>query len=102
MLKQFVELNLQDKEINRIQDNVSAAVNPITQVAFLDGQALEDIALTAAAPVTVNHKLRREVKQLWVTKLEVNAVIWSTPSVDPTNSIVLNTTADATVNVWVA
>lgn len=102
MLKPFVELNLADQDLNRVQNNISNAVNPITIVPFLDGQAIEGIVLTSATPVTVNHKLRREVKQIWVTKLETNAVVWTTPSDDPANTIIMNTTADATVNVWVA
>lgn len=99
-LAPFNKLQHPDQLINRIQDNVSNAVNPVTSIQFLDGQQLTDITLQAGVPTEVSHRLQKPVSNYWVTKLNANAVIWDQGSTSTTITLVASATA--TINLWVS
>ena len=101
-LKSFSQLQNPDGELNRIQSNVAVALNPITAVTFLDGQAIQGITITAGTPFLVTHGLGRPVEQWWVTDINANSVVWRSASTDEATVLTLNASANVTIDIWVS
>jgi len=82
------------------QTKWSSILNPIIAIPFLQGNAIENISLTASTPKAINHLLQR-MPQGWIlTDNTANAVIWrSKASTDL--FITLESSADTVISIWV-
>lgn len=99
-LKPFNQLQHPDTLINRIQNAVASALNPITSILFLDGEQLTSIELTSGVPKEVSHRLGRQVSNYWVTKANAAANVYDQGSTTTTITLVSN--ANVTINLWVS
>lgn len=101
-LKPVTQLQHPEPLINRIQSVIVTALNQVLIIPFLDGQIITSVFIPAGVPTAVSHRLQRPVANWFVTKIDANTVIWESPSTDPNNTIVLNSSANVTINVWVS
>lgn len=101
-LKPFVALQHPDSLINRIENNIATALGPVTSILFLDGRSISNLSIVSGVPLNVDHGLNRPVSEWWVTSLDANTVIWSSTSPDPNTILVLNSSANANISIWVS
>lgn len=99
-MKPFKRIHLTDATLNRFQDNVSEAVNPLTQLPIVDGVLLGEIDLTSGASNEVPHKLQRMPRLWFLADIDAEATVWRTSW--NTNNITLQTSADCTIKLWIA
>jgi hypothetical protein len=81
-----------------VQESCDVTFKEIAKFIPLDGTLLQNILLTTTAK-TVPHSLKRMPIGFFVTKLNANAVIYSTSM--NVNNISLTASATATVDIWV-
>lgn len=99
-LKPFTTLNFPDQQLNRLQDNVAVTFQQILASDIVDGVLLENVAITGGTPLSVNHGLGRVPVMCIPVLQNANTPIWQT-SLSAT-TVVLNSAANVTVNLWVA
>jgi hypothetical protein len=99
-MRSFKTIQLKDESVNRFQDNVKDAIDPLLRLPIIDGLLLENIPLTAGSANQISHKLGR-VPRMWIlADQSTNANVWRT---EWTNALLtLNTSANCRVNLWVA
>lgn len=89
-----------DQSFQLMQSTWSAQLNPVLALPILSGVQLENIYLSSASAVAINHKLGR-MQQGWIiTDQNARANLYRTV---PFNSktLTLSTDADVTVSLWV-
>ena len=77
----------------------SATLNPIIAIKFLNGNAVNGIALLANTPQQINHGLGRNQVGFFLTDQNAAASVYR---VEPFNaqSITLEASANVTINLW--
>lgn len=100
-LQSFSEIQTLDSTLNRIQNNIKSAITPITSKEIIDGRLIEEVVIVSGTPKQVNTGLNREPNGWLVARLDANSVVWESTSPDPSNILVLNSSANCTINLWV-
>ena len=100
-LTKFKQIKSDDYELMRVQDNVNTALIPVLTNQILNGQVLKSVVLTTGSSNIVNHKLGRDLVGYIVIKKNANADVWDSTSVTPTLTLVLETSANCTVDLYV-
>jgi hypothetical protein len=103
-VRPVTRLKTNDPVLDRIQGNVAASVDPMTRVPIVAGQQLTGVALTAAGPTEVPHRLNRKLAGWWITRLRDGAaVVWDDQDANlaPERTLILRCTIDCTVDLWV-
>lgn len=104
MLKAFRRVNLgKDPALTQLQDNISAALQPLVKNPLLDGLLIDDITLTSGSTTVVNHGLGRKVRGYIVVKSNANVTVYIVEAnqVAPEAQLVLSTTVTATISLYV-
>jgi hypothetical protein len=99
----YASLQSESQILNRVQDNLQRAMDPITSVKISNGMMLTGIKLTTT-PTQVPHRLSRRFQGYWVVGSSANATIWQpdfSAPVNPTKVINLTASVAVTVNLWV-
>lgn len=95
----FQTINTTDKELQKIQDNITTAVTGIEAKPFLGGVLIEGISLTSGSN-QVAHTLQR-LPRIWVLcDRNSSATIYRTAS--DSNFLTLQASAPCTISLWVA
>ncbi len=105
-VKSFVKINHKDPVVNRIQEHIEQAFQPITKAEIIDGAFLQSVELTTGSDNIVEHKLGRQVIGYIVVSKSANSVIFdkindATDTTDKKLFLNLQCSANATVNLWV-
>ena len=87
--------------IRLVQDAVELPLKDISNRAILDGQILSDIFLSTGVDNFVEHKLQRKLTGWIIIGKSANADVWEIESLRPQQSLVLQTSANVTVKLWV-
>lgn len=77
-----------------------AALNPILALAMLQGNQLNNIALTASTPLVINHFLGKMMQGWFITDITANTAIWRTAPFNSLN-ITLESSVNVTISLWV-
>jgi hypothetical protein len=87
--------------ISRFQDSVEEVLKDISKAPFLDGVLIPDIALVTGVNV-IQHKLGRKLRGWYITRQRASATIWDGQDTNllPDRTLVLETSADVTVDIW--
>jgi hypothetical protein len=95
-------LNTDDRILNQLQDNFAQKLNNILALPFLQGNFLDDVVL-ASGDNTINHKLGRDLVGWVITLQNASATIYDKQdsNTDIANTLVLNSSAIATVTIYV-
>jgi hypothetical protein len=97
-----------DRDLQLIQDNIDAALQPIQNASILNGILLEDVDLTTGVDNLVAHPLGRIPQLILIGVPDVNATIWSPVNSEIGNRsssaqyINLQCSADCIVSMWVS
>jgi hypothetical protein len=75
MLSIFRKIQTADRELNRIQEQIIAAVNPLVKSTVLNYVELKDIALTSTT-VDIEHTLGRQPLGWIITDNQADARVW--------------------------
>lgn len=103
MIRTLERVRTSDPDLRAVQDNVAAVVRDIGGRALLDGLLLDGVEVTTGAPVTVNHGLGRDLIGWVVVRKSATADVWDSQSTNrmPARSLVLNSSANVTLSIWV-
>ena len=95
-------LNIQDRIINQLQDNIVQKLNNVLGLPLLQGDFLDDVVLVSGDN-TINHMLGRELLGWIITLQSAAASIYDKQSSNttPETTLVLNSSAGATVSIYV-
>jgi len=99
-VKHVQTINVNDYELNRVQDNLVEVVNTIADKPIVDGVLIKRVILAAGSDNLVIHGLSRTPSLVLVGTPNTNAVVWQTGVVTD-SYVVIRTSADCTVNMWV-
>lgn len=85
-------------ELNKVQQNLQNALNPILKSAIVAGLQIDNVALSTS-PTDVDHKLGRLPQGWLLVDRSSDATVWATAK----NKSVLTLTASAAtvVSLWV-
>lgn len=98
-MKLFKKVFFSDSVMNRFQDNVQSAVDPLLKLPISDGVLLEGIALVSGVDNDINHTLGRQPRLWFVADIQQDANVWR----DSWTSAILTlrTDANCTIALWV-
>lgn len=101
MIPKFRAIRTVVKDIQRLQDALSKVFNSIETKQILDGRLISNISLLSASTTEINHGLGKPIRGWVVVGKNANANIYSSASDTPNATLILNTTADVTISLWV-
>jgi predicted RNA binding protein YcfA (HicA-like mRNA interferase family) len=98
----FKKLNVKEEVINRIQDNTGKAINQLSNNALVSGSVLTSQALKAGDN-TINHKLGKTLSGWFIVRQRGSASIYDKQdgNSSPAQTLILNSSADVTVDIYV-
>ncbi len=99
-IKAFKKTYTPDKELNSIQENVEEVVAPLLKNPLLDGQILSNIELTTGSN-SISHKLGRKLQGWIIVDIDAVSDIYKETSLTPSLTLVLNSSADCTISLYV-
>lgn len=90
-----------DRQLNTYQTALSSALQPITSNPIAACTIITSINLVAGQPTVIPIGLSQPLQGWFVVRLRNNAVVWDIQDGNPSPSqtLVLNTTADVTVDI---
>lgn len=101
-LKSFKKLGSESEETNRIQENITAALEPFLRSEVVNGVLLKGIKLQTGAPNKVNHSLGRAPQGWIVVRQNANSVIWQVNASELiSTTLQLEASANVTIDLWV-
>jgi len=86
-------------DVNKLQDNVSAAITPILTNPLNYGIILPNVEVPGAAPVTIEHKLGRQPLGWIVIDKTKQADVWKISWSD--KFITLDSSAVTSINLYI-
>ncbi len=103
MFKAFKKTGTDNSDLQKVQNNVQAAIEPLIASAIGDGQLLTGVVLVAGTPSMVAHQLGRDILGWIVVGTNAQADVWDEQALNTFKSrfVRLQTSADVTVNLWV-
>jgi hypothetical protein len=92
-----------DDNINKVQDNVQLALNPIINSPIINGILLSNITLTSGQDNIIEHKLGRELRGYLVVKKSANSNIWDLQDINKLSRLTLNLqcSTNCVISLWV-
>jgi len=108
-VKKFKRINItEDKDLKRVQDNAAVCFDNIIDHPFINGAVLTNVALVAnkyggAYDNPIAHGLGKALSGWIITEINKSARIWQSATINQTPELylLLNTTLDCTVNIFV-
>jgi hypothetical protein len=101
MIPQLKKIKTDDIDLRFLQDAVNETLNMIVRREILDGKLIKNIALTTGTPKTVDHGLGRVVQGWIAVRKSANANIWDTKTQLEERFLVLNSSANVNIDLWV-
>lgn len=100
-MRTFQKIYTTDALQQRLQDNIANSFNQFEQLPQLDSLIVKDVVLSAAGDNIVSHKLNRPIQGWQIIRLNANAVIYESTTVNnqPSSVVILKTTANCTVSI---
>jgi hypothetical protein len=98
--KAFKKTYTTNQDLNNMQENVEEVVAPLLKNPLLDGQILSNIELTTGSN-SISHKLGRKLQGWVIVDKDDNSNIYRETSSTPTLTLVLNSSANVTISLYV-
>lgn len=101
-IKALKKLNSNNTELARFENLVREALGPIIRSNVIDGVLLSGVALKSGQANPVNHGLGRVLQGWIIVGKSSSADIWDSQASNdlPSRTVLLNCSADVTVNLW--
>lgn len=98
----YRKLNTKEEIVNRIQDNTAKTVSQINQSTFSGGTILSGQELSSGDN-TINHKLGKNLTGWFIVRQRGSASIYDKQDDNktPSQTLVLNASADVSVDIFV-
>jgi hypothetical protein len=89
--------------LGKVQDALTTALGPVLGSAIVDGRLIEGVALASGSANTITHGLGRPPKGWLVVRSDADARYWDDQANNstPGRTLRLNSSATATVSLWV-
>lgn len=100
-LRPFTKIRTGSTDLERIQTAFETTARSIIESKILDGNLIEDVVVKAVGGANVSHKLDKPYTGWIVVKQNANANVWETRPTNNRTSILLNSSADVTISLWV-
>jgi len=102
-VKSFKKLELENKELNKLQSNIELTFTPIINSEIINGILIRNLNLTTGQDNIVAHKLGRKALGYIIVKKSDESTIWDVDSetFSEKNFLILNCSADVVVSLWV-
>lgn len=102
MIPSFRRINVKDKDLRLVQDSVDKVFNVLLEKDILDGRLIKNIGLSST-PVSIDHKLGREVSGWILVRNSADARVWDDQASNtlPSTSLILVASAITVVSIWV-
>lgn len=97
----FHKLQTPDRMLNMIQDNISEALNPITQQPILNGNILTNVSL-AIGENTIQHGLGRILVGWYLVRVRGSVLVYDNQDANLTPNLTLVLVASAARTVDIA
>lgn len=97
MLKFFRKINVKDRDLSQVQDNVAQILQPLSKKALLDGVQIE--ATVALGSNKISHTLQR--KPLGWIVVDADAAVTLYRTAWDTTFLTLTASGSATITLWV-
>ncbi len=98
--KAFKKTYTENQDLNNMQENVEEVVAPLLKNPLLDGQVLSNIELTTGSN-SISHKLGRKLQGWLIVDKDDVADVYRETSPTPTLTLVLNSSANVTISLYV-
>lgn len=101
--REFKIITTENGDLNRVQNNVAAFVEPLQNSEIWQGRILKDVSLASASTTLVEHKLNREIQGWIIVSKNAQSDIWK----DTSSSIIgkrylgLKCSVDVIVDIWI-
>lgn len=89
-----------DDTVRQLQDASDIIFKALASKPLIDGNFLQDIAVTALG-ISVDHRLGRPYRGWIVAGQDADENIWSEPTNTPSSTLNLLSSGDVTINLWV-
>lgn len=92
-----------DAKLNQIQQNIAKTLKQVLDFPIPDGAVLFNVKLIAGSPNAIPHNLGRNIQGWFLVRLRAQAIIWDSQdsNPNPTSTLILQTSSNATVDIWV-
>jgi hypothetical protein len=103
VLKLFKKIGSGDTNLQKVQQNVQEAIEPLIASQIIDGVLLKNVELTAGQLNIVFHGLGRELVGWIVVGQDANSQVWDEQAANPlkTRTLRLRASTDTVVALWV-
>ena len=102
-MRDFKKINIKDYETSQLQNNTAEFISQLTSNPTLSGLLIEDVSLTFGSTTTVNHGLGRTIRGFVIVYKNNSVEVWADDANQtlPAKQLILSTSADATISLWV-
>lgn len=92
-----------DRQLNQFQQALRSALQPITSLPSSQSTILTKVTLTTGNPNTINTGLGYPLSGWYIIRQRAEASIWDTQdtNTNPSQTLLLNTSANVTVDIVV-
>lgn len=99
----FSKINVNDKNIMAIQDNIDFVLKPVLSNPILNSVILKNIELTASVANEISHKLAQNLTGWLLIRNRANAVVWDEQDTNKNakRTLILQTSANTVVDLLV-
>lgn len=96
-------MQTEDRKFNQYQQQLTTALNPVTTNPINTNNILMSVSLSSSGANTVPHKLGRPLVGWFIVGQDSQASIWDSQASNPhpAENLILNTSANVTVNLCV-
>lgn len=103
MFETFHRVKTENNELRQVQDSVASVFAKLTDKIVIDGLHQTGIDIISGTQKIVNHGLGRDLKGWFITLRNANAVVWDSQATNktPSRTLILNASANVTVDLWV-
>lgn len=97
----FTQIWSPNEEVTRLQSHIKTALNPLLELPISDGILIKGLSIETA-DTRVNHGLGREYEGFIITRLQSNAVIYESSTIngDKNLFILLKGSGAATADIY--
>ena len=100
-LRGFKKVNSDNSELAKVQENIDVALKPVLDAAIISGILVKQVSLLSTQDNIIDHKLGREYRGYIVVDKNANANIWTASTKFKQSQLVLATSIDVVVSLWV-
>jgi hypothetical protein len=100
-LPAYKKIRSPDRVVTQLQDNVEQAIRPLLGMQIAAGRLIENVEVLTGTPKVIDHRLNRAMRGWFIVDKDADANVWKTVSTIPERTLVLNSSANVTLSLWV-